>query len=375
MTKPHAAWLTVAALTVAGLTACDQKTTATVEVSRGSCGVGWKAPHGGEQTLDVHNTGPVTMEVELVDPATRGVYAEIESLAPATTRPMRIVLARGSYAFTCLPEDSDAETGPTVTVRDGPVSGASAVAPVSEIDLGPAVTRYRAAVTGGLTKLADDVTALRAALAGGDRGQAQRAWLVAQMAYSRLGAAYDTFGDAADAIDGLPAPGTGDFTGLRRIERGLWHGEPLTAMSKVAAGLATDVASLRSGFARQRTDPNDLPLRAHEILENTLQFELTGDADQGAGAGLAVMAANLDGTRMVLDAIAPQLAPRYPGWPAAMSELAALQRLVDAQRHGEHWTAVAALARADHERLDGALGQLLEDLAPIATIGEVRRTR
>jgi len=382
VTKPHAALLTVAAVSVgslvlAGLGACTGQATteAAVEVSRGSCGVGWTSPHGGPQTVSVHNVGPVTMEVELVDPGTHGVYAEIESLAPGTTRPVSLVLARGSYAFTCLPEDSDAETGPTVTVKDGPATGASPVAPVSEVDLGPAVAVYRKQVGAGLATLAGDVAALRTALASGDRARSQAAWLVAQTAYSRLGAAYDTFGDSADAVDGLPAPGTGDFTGLRRIERGLWHGESLPALAKVAGRLATDVAGLRKDFDGERTDPNDLPLRAHEILENTLQFALTGDADQGAGAGLAIMSANLDGTRMVLDAIAPEIRQRYPGWDTVTGELGALKSLVDAQRRGGRWTPVAALSRAGHERLDGALGQFLEDLAPIAAIGEVRRTQ
>jgi iron uptake system EfeUOB component EfeO/EfeM len=377
VTKPHAALLTVAVLALTGLSGCTGHAAAgaAVEVSRGGCGLGWTAPHGGRQTVRVHNVGPVTMEVELVDPGTHGVYAEIESLAPGTTRPVSLVLARGSYAFTCLPEDSDAETGPTVTVTDGPATGASPIAPVSEADLGPAVATYRKQVGAGLATLAGDVTALRTALASGDRARSRAAWLVAQTAYSRLGAAYDTFGEAAAAIDGLPAPDTGDFTGLRRIERGLWHGEPLPALATVAARLATDVAGLRKDFDHERTDPNDLPLRAHEILENTLQSELTGDADQGAGAGLAIMSANLEGTRMVLDAIAPEIQQRYPRWTTVTGELGALKSLVDAQHRGGRWTPVAALSRADHERLDGALGRLLEDLAPIAAIGEVRRTQ
>ena len=135
------------------------------------------------------------------------------------------------------------------------------------------------------------------------------------------------------------------------------------------------MAGLRKDFDGERTDPNDLPLRAHEILENTLRFELTGDADQGAGAGLAIMSANLDGTTMVLDAIAPEIRQRYSRWDTVTGELGALKTLVGAQHRGGRWTAVAALSRADHERLDGALGRLLEDLAPIAAIGEVRRTQ
>ena len=44
--------------------------------------------------------------------------------------------------------------------------------------------------------------------------------------------------------------------------------------------------------------PNDLSLRTHEILENTLQFEFTGETDQGSHTGLATALANVQGTEM-----------------------------------------------------------------------------
>ncbi len=297
---PHAGRLAVAAvLTVAATAACSAPAPTPprspgVQVARGRCGVGWTAPSGGDQTIDVHNTDSVTMEVELVDPASHGVYAEIESLAPGTSRPFHLVLANGTYAFTCLPEDSDLETGPSVTIKNGPSTGAAAVVPVSETDLAPAVKSYRTHVAAGLATLAANVTSLRSALSSGDRGRSQQAWLVAQLAYNRLGAAYDTFGDSADAIDGTPdgLPGgvhDHDWAGLRRIEYGLWHQEPLPALGTLAAHLSGDVATLRHDFDAERTDPNDLPLRSHEILENALQFELSGVEDQGAHSELAVL--------------------------------------------------------------------------------------
>ena len=82
----------------------------------------------------------------------RGRYAEIESLAPGTTRAFHLVLARGSYALTCLPEDSDAETGPAVTVTDGPaVAGTAsraggAVPPPPLLTADPADTSGRVSI-------------------------------------------------------------------------------------------------------------------------------------------------------------------------------------------------------------------------------------
>lgn len=383
---PQAGRLAVAAaLAVAATAACSSPPPAPpkepgVQVARGRCGVGWDSPRGGDQTIAVHNTDSVTMEVELVDPATHGVYAEIESLAPGTSRAFHLVLGNGTYAFTCLPDGADLETGPSVAIKDGPARGATAIVPVSETDLAPAVKTYRAHVAAGLATLAANVGSLRTALGSGDRSRSQKAWLAAQLAYNRLGAAYDTFGDAADAIDGMPdgLPGgvhDKHWTGLRRIEYGLWHNESMPALAVRGGRLSNDVASLRDGFDRERTDPNDLPRRSHEILENTLQFELSGTEDQGGHAELAVMSANLSGTRMVLDAIAPVIQPRYPAWPAVQSELAELKKLVDTHHRGGKWASLQSLSTHDHEELDGKLGRLLEDLAPIAAIGEVRRTQ
>jgi iron uptake system component EfeO len=378
MPRLSRAWVagTVLVLTVAGCTHTGKD--AAIELDLGRCGVGWTHPHGGEQTLTVHNAGTAGMEVRLVDPATKAVYAEVEQLGPRTSRPIRVTLTKGTYAFTCFPDGSDSETGPSVTIADGPAQGTPAIPPTTENDLAGPVKTYRAHVSAGLATLAAQVGRLRAALKTGDRSKAQAAWLVAQMAYSRLGAAYDTFGDSADAIDGTPAGLSAgardpDFTGLRRIEYGLWHNEALPVTAKIADRLASDVAGLQTDFARERTDPNDLPLRSHEILENALQFELSGAADQGSGDGLAIIDANLDGTKMVMDAIAPVLQPRAPGWQHVVAERDALKNQIDAQNKNGHWTPPRELSTTDREHLDGALGQLLEDLAPIAAIGEVRR--
>jgi iron uptake system component EfeO len=373
--------LLVCAVVVSGCSGHDPSGDAlTVTVSRGNCGTGWKSPHGGPQTIQVSNVGTVTTEVDLIDPATGGVYAEVEGLAPNTTRPMQLTLGRGSYAFRCLGEDTDAVTGPVIQINEGSPPPAPAVLPITRQDLTGAVTQYRGYVANGLATLATDVTSLVRTLRGGDPAASRSAWLTAHLAYERLGAAYDTFGDFGDKIDGMPdglpaGVRDPDFTGLRRIEYGLWHGQSPASLVPIGSRLATDVAGLRADFPKAQTDPNDLPLRAHEIMENALQFELTGQADQGSGTGLATIGANLDGTQAVLNALAPPMSKRYSGWAQVAPWIAKTRALVRAgHRPDGTWIAPSALAPQSRMRLDAAVSQLVEVLAPIAAIGDVRRT-
>src|SRR5262249_35720428 len=141
--------------------------------------------------------------------------------------------------------------------------------------------------------------------------------LTAHLSWVRLGAAYDTFGDSAAAIDpsadGLPAGvADRDFVGFGRLEQGLWGNEPLPALVPVAAALREEVHSLVTAFPYTVTPTADPPLRAHEILENALQFELTGDTDHGSHTNLAAVRADVDATRMVLQALRPLLARTEP---------------------------------------------------------------
>jgi iron uptake system component EfeO len=375
-----------AAISLAALAACTSSSAAstanalTVTVNRGACGGAWQAS-GGVQTFQVHNGDIVTTEVQLVDPASGGVYAEVESLAPNATRPMQVQLGHGDYAFRCYPEDSDAVNGPTVKVTTGSAHGSAAVRPLSGIDLAGAVKSYSAYTTTALGTLASEVATLDRAAKSGNRANTEAAWLPAHLAYNRLGAAYGTFGDFADAIDGMPdgLPGgvnDPDFSGFHRIEYGLWHGQSMATIAKLTGKLVTDVAGLRADFPTEQIDPNDLPLRAHEIMENTLQFQLTGNADQGSGTSLATALANVDGTQAVLNAIAPVMQPRYTGWSNVGTWITTFRAaLATAQRPGGGWTPVAALSVADRQRIDAAAGGLLEALAPIAAIGDVRRTQ
>nr|WP_245589524.1 EfeM/EfeO family lipoprotein [Amycolatopsis balhimycina] len=350
-----------------------------IAVSRSACGTGWADPKPGPQTFRLHNTGSVTAEVDLIDPATGVVYGEVEGLGPATTRPLRVNLGNGSYAFRCLPEDASAIVGPAVRVTGGAERTGPGVAPVTHDDLLGPLKAYQQHVTTGLGEFVSNTGALKNAVHGGDRAASEAAWLTAHLTYEGLGAAYDAFGDSDGALngtaDGLPGgPADPGFTGFHRLEQGLWHGEDLGALAAVADQLDTGARALQASFADSQVDGNDLALRAHEIMENTLQFELTGRTDYGSGTNLATARANLDGTRAVLDVLRPLLTPRYPDLSKVDSWLTRTQSALDAaHRPDGSWTPLAQLSPRDRQKLNADVSELTELLAPIAAIAEPRR--
>ena len=89
----------------------------------------------------------------------------------------------------------------------------------------------------------------------------------------------------------------------------------------------------------------DVGLRTHEILENALQFQLTGHDDYGSGTTLATTGANVAGTRELLTVLRPLLAPRYTGLPAVYTWLDRLQTLIgQAKGPNRAWLSVSALS-------------------------------
>ena len=326
----------------------------------------------------MHNTGDKTSEVYLVDPATNAVYGEIEGLAPGTTRALVATVAGGTYAWRCVPTGGTAVTSKAVRVTGS--GAAKAVVPVSAQDLAGPLAQYKAYVGQGLATLVAQTRTLAADVKGGHLDQARADWLTAHRTYSSLGAAYGTFEDFDKKIngraDGLPGGvHDKDFAGFHRVEYGLWHGESAASLTGPAEQLAVDSAGLQKAFPQQQFDPGDLPLRAHEILENTLQFELTGDTDEGSGSNLATADANLAGTRELLTVLRPLLTTRSPRLlPTVEADMARLQKLLDAAHQGTSWTPVDQLDATTRARLNGATGQLLEDLAPVPDLLEIRKS-
>jgi iron uptake system component EfeO len=348
----------------------------TISFNSGSCGGHWTLAKPGWHTFDLYNGDNVGGEIDLIDPKTSGIYAEVAQFGPGTRQTMSLDVGSGRYAFRCLFEDTGPTTGQTVTVP-GHAKGFPATVPVTFNDLVGPAKKYQVYVTAGLKTLAGQVKTLDRDIQHGNLAAARRDWLPAHLTYETLGAAYDAFGKYDDEIDGrADALGVTNpkWTGFYRLEYGLWHGQSAHELTKYAGLLVTDVHALQAAWPSIEVPLIDIGLRTHEILENALEFQLTGHDDYGSGSTLATTLANIAGTRELLSLLHPLLAPRYPGLPAVYTGLDHLQKLLEAEHQGGTWVSVSRLPQAARQGIDAACGQVLQELAPIASIAEPRNT-
>ena len=340
------------------------------------CGSGWGdggTVAGGEQELTVTNPTVAGMEVYLQQAVGGKVYLDLENLGAGAHFTAHVTLGSGRYRFVCLPADADPVRGPTVTVGAAPASSTltPGLIPVTRGDLIPVALAYGKWVGTRLPVLQQQVAALSADAEEGDLSAAKTDWLAAHTTYETLGAAYDAFGDVGDRIDGLPRDG---LTGFHLVESQLWGGAPAATVAASAAQLAADVGALAGTFADAEIDPGAIALRAHEIVEVSVQDVLTGAADAGSGTELATIDANLEGASQALAPLHDILASRYDALDRTTQALQQSRALVESFHAPDGtWTPLGSLDRGQRERLDAALDQDAELLAPVAAICDPRR--
>jgi high-affinity iron transporter len=368
-----------AGIAIAVLPTASAAATTAVTVTRTTCADDWTDGHTGTQTITVNNQSGQAGEINL-DNASGDVVAEIETIGPATAADMTATLGPGAYTIQCIFAGQKVTSSPPVSVS-GVIKTAApaAVAPVTVEDLTPATNAYLAYAAGALAYLAADVGTLRSDLERDRAAAAKVDWLAAQLDWERVGASYDSFGDLGVAIDGLPdgLPGgvtDKDFTGLHRIEYGLWHGQSPKALIPVAVRLARDVAALRNDLGSDDIagDPTNLPIRAHEILEDAVRDHLSGIDDQGAGAAYPQTRADLEVTRVVLGELAPLITARAPSLlRTARVQINTLRSALVATRAQGRWRSLQETPLIARQRVNAAISALLQTLSSVPDLLEV----
>jgi high-affinity iron transporter len=294
--------------------------------------------------------------------------------------------ASAPYALTPLatysPQAPHVLSKTVVESSEGAVSGAAAT-PAPELPPLPAsafdepIARYRAYALGRLSSMEGQLALLQSALQANDRTAAQAAWRGAFERYLQLGAVYLDGQVALDAqvaslnqkIDGTPgglAGGTASprFTGLHRIEYGLWSTAAPRTLVGYARALDTDVHRLARVLPHAALTPLEYATRAHEILEDATRDFLSGADVPWSGEGVLATDAGLDATEEVLATLQPLLRRSKDVTVVLTAELAALRAAMAslAAAHGGRLPSNGELTKQQSELLDGTLGGALEGL-------------
>jgi high-affinity iron transporter len=380
-----------AGATIAALPAANAASATTVTVTRTACAPDWTSATAGTQTFTVENQSGLPGEINL-DDTSGNILAEIETIGPATSAQLTATLTAGTYVFKCFMGALPATASQTVQVTaagnaippsrtaNSPVSSAPvAVKPVTVAELAGPNKEYQAYAAAQLADLAQAVTRIEADLRGADLAAAKDDWLTAQLDWERVGASYDSFGTLGLAVDGLPdgIPGgvnSKNFTGLHRLEYGLWNGQSAATLLPVAETLASNVATVQRNLASDNLagDPTNLPIRAHEILEDALRDHLSGIDNQGGNAAFAMTYADTQVASVVLGYLTPLLNARQPGLPAIVgNELSILQQALLATRVNGQWESLDTASLSARENVDSAIDAALETLSAVPDLLEV----
>jgi high-affinity iron transporter len=356
-----------------------------VALTTAACAPGWTSPRAGRQTFVIANRTTRQGAIYLFNPFTGVTVGQRTGLPPKSSTTMRITLKPGHYAWSCHLSGQATHQSVEVTVRPIPVltaAGPTTKIPVAPSQLTGPVQSYRTYVQSQLGLLVTQVAGLRAAIAGGQLGQAESSWLTAHLTWQRLGAAYDAFGTLGTRINGLAigqdvgqTPGSGgevSFEGFHKIERDLWGQADLGQAGLDSDQLATNLATLVARFSADSIPPAELLLRTHEILEDSQRDELSGADDYGSGTDMASVEADVTGTEVLLHLLAPLLKSRAPDLVSrAMVQLQRLDAALAATEQNGHWVAVSLVPEAQREKVDGAMGAALEILAIVPDITPV----
>jgi iron uptake system EfeUOB component EfeO/EfeM len=271
----------------------------------------------------------------------------------------RIATTKAAHAYTKALAAAD---------RRPPRTPAEAPVPVKAFH--EPIAQYRRYALAQVASLSRDVATLTIALQSGDRTASQAAWRVAFARYLRLGAVYGEFATLDQAIDGTPGPlpgGVDDphFTGLHRIEYGLWGAQDPTELVPVAQRLAADVVRLHTVIPKVSFPTLDYATRAHEILEDAQRDFLSGTDVPWSGEGVLATASGVAAT----DEIVQTLSPLLDGdlLVTLQTDDMTVHQTLDMLRRANGGTlpTLAELSMRQREQLDAAVGALLEQLQEI----------
>ena len=261
----------------------------------------------GKNAFRIVNRSERAVEWEILDGVL--VIEERENIAPGLSQVINANLQPGDYAITC-----GLLSNPRGTLHVTPTAESEANAkarPSMVAFIGP-LSEYRVYLSLQGSALIKAVTALQQAIEAGDLSAAQAAYVPARAVYQRIAPAAQRLAELDNAINARAdyyekREQDAAFSGFHRIEYGLFDQHSVEGLNPIAQRLQTDVTSLKQQLLAQNMAPEQLAAIVVRNMRSLAEIRSNGEEERYSHSDLNGFAANLEGTRKVIDLLRPLL--------------------------------------------------------------------
>ncbi len=278
----------------------------------------------GRASFRIVNHTERAVEWEILDGVM--VVEERENIAPGLSQTLTARLRPGEYAITC-----GLLSNPRGKLVVTPAAGGAAPErPALVAFVGP-LAEYQVYLAGQSRDFVRAATALDEAIRAGDLEKARALYAQTRAPYLHLAPVAGRLGDLANAIDPQAAylekreddPG---FTGLHRIEYGLFAKNSLDGLAPVSARLVSDAEALRTRLRTVKLMPGDMMDGASRVLDALADSTVAGAMNLYARTDLSDIDATLSGVARIVTLLKPVAGEAAPqGFADVETGLSALQ--------------------------------------------------
>ncbi|HXQ99783.1 MAG TPA: iron uptake system protein EfeO [Pseudomonas sp.] len=262
----------------------------------------------GKNAFRIVNASERAVEWEILDGVL--VVEERENIVPGLSQIINADLLPGDYAITC-----GLLSNPRGTLHVTPTAESDAAAkarPSMVAFIGP-LSEYRVYLSTQSSALIRAVNDLQQAIESADLAAAQRAYTPARAAYQRIAPAAQRLAELDNGINARADyfekreqdPG---FSGFHRIEFGLFSHKSVDGLAPVVQKLQADIASLKQQLLAQTIAPEQLASMVVRNMRSLADIRSNGEEERYSHVDVTGFAANLEGTRKVIELLRPLLA-------------------------------------------------------------------
>jgi iron uptake system component EfeO len=302
-----AAALGLVALLVAACGSSDKAPAGSKEMSFTLTDAGCE-PHNanapaGPIDFEIENggTGSVT-ELEVLDGET--ILGERENITEGLSGNFSLTLEEGEYTLRC---NGGTEEDGTLKVTGQLKTKTS---PATE----KAIADYTEYLLENSEELTQNTKPFVAAVEAGEIEKAKQLYPTPRINYERIEPVAESFGDLDPRIDARENDvKPSEFGGFHRIEKALWEEETTKGMTPVAEALLEDVEELEDKIKGNiKIQAVEIANGANELLTEVSTSKITGEEERYSHIDLVDFKANVEGSQVAFEAVAPLMEKRQP---------------------------------------------------------------